>query len=106
MSGFQKIIDGGHDGPDLHNDLAITYYHLGQYQNCIDESVKVLKSGETELFSAANFNAAKAYEALGNIDRAIINYKAGIQNGGDQKLFQSQINRLQNLTSKNRTNNK
>lgn len=106
LSGFQKIIDGGHDGPDLHNDLAITYYHLGQYQKCIDESVKVLKSGETELFSAANFNAAKAYEALGNIDRAIINYKAGIQNGGDQKLFQSQINRLQNLTSQNRTNNK
>lgn len=99
LDGFQKVIDGGHDGPDLHNDMAITYYHLGEYQKCIDECVKVLRSGADELFSAANFNAGKAYEALGNFDRAMLNYKAGIQNGGNEEVFQSQINRLQKTQS-------
>jgi len=97
LESFQKIIDGGHDGPDLHNDMAVTYYHLGEYQKCVDECAKVLKFGEKELFSAANFNAGKAYEALGNIDRAMLNYKAGIQNGGDEKVFTAQIQRLQKL---------
>ena len=99
LEGFQKIIDGGHDGPDLHNDMAITYYHLGEYQKCIDECVKVLHFGDSELFSAANFNAGKAYESLGNIDKALLNYKAGIQNGGNVDTFQNQINRLQKIQS-------
>jgi len=99
LEGFQRIIDGGHDGPDLHNDMAITYYHLGEYQKCIDECVKVLSFGDDEVLSAANFNAGKAYEALGNIDKAMLNYKAGIQNGGNVKTFQNQINRLQKIQS-------
>ena len=97
IEGFQKIIDGGHDGPDLHNDIAITYYHMGEYQKCIDECVKVLKSGDVKSYSAANFNAALAYEALGNFDRAMANYRAGIKNGGDEKKFTAQILRLQKL---------
>lgn len=104
LAGFQKIIDGGHDGPDLHNDMAITYYHLGEYQKCIDECAKVLKSGEPDLFSAANFNAGIAYEALGNINKAMANYKAGIKNGGNEKIFQEQIRRIQNLTAQQNTN--
>ena len=97
LQSFQKIIDGGHEGPDLHNDMAITYYHLGEYQKCIDECAKVLQSGETDLFSAANFNAGKAYEALGNINRAMAHYRAGIEHGGNEKVFQAQIQRLQKL---------
>ena len=96
LEGFQKIIDGGHDGPDLHNDMAITYYHMGEYQKCIQESANVLRAGEKDLYSAANYNAAKAYEAMGNYAKALENYKAGIKNGGDEKIFQSQIVRIEN----------
>ena len=62
LKGFEKIIKGGHDGPDLRNDMAITYYHLGEYQKCIDECKKVLALGDSEQYSAANFNAGLAYE--------------------------------------------
>jgi len=95
LSGFQKIIEGGHDGPDLHNDMAITYYHLGQYKKCIEESRKVLAWGDSEQYSAANFNAALAYEKLGNYDKALNNYQAGIKNGGNEKDFKSKIDSLQ-----------
>ena len=94
LRGFQKIIEGGHDGPDLRNDMAVTYYHLGEHQKCIDECVKVLAWGDADQYSAANFNAAKAYEALGNFDKAIKNYEAGMKNGGDKKVFEREINRL------------
>ena len=94
LEGFQKIIEGGHDGPDLHNDIAITYYHLGEYEKCVEESRKVLQMGDENLYSAANFNAARAYEKLGNVDRAIANYQAGIKNGGNEKTFQKAIDSL------------
>ena len=94
QKGFEKIIEGGHDGPDLRNDMAVTYYHLGEHQKCIDECVKVLAWGDADQYSAANFNAAMAYEALGNFDKAIKIYEAGMKNGGDKKVFEREINRL------------
>lgn len=95
LEDFQKIIDGGHDGPDLHNDMAITYYHLGEYEKCIQESAKVLKMGDKDLYPAANYNAAKAYEAMGNYPKALQNYRAGIKNGGKEATFQKEISRLE-----------
>ncbi|MBR6409070.1 MAG: hypothetical protein IKS23_02355 [Alphaproteobacteria bacterium] len=94
LKGFEDIIDGGHDGPDLHNDIAITYYHLGEYEKCIEESRKVLRMGDENLYPAANFNAAIAYEKMGNIDGAIRNYEAYGKNSGDSTKFVKKINSL------------
>ncbi len=99
LEGFQKIIDGGHDGPDLHNDMAITYYHLGEYEKCIEESGKVLQMGDKNCYPAANFNAAIAYEKMGNLDGAIRNYEAYGKNGGDSTKFVKKIDNLRLLKS-------
>lgn len=97
LKGFEAIIEGGHQGADLHNDIAITCYHLGDYERCIEESKLVLKSGETDCYATANFNAAIAYEKLGNFDGALRNYEAYGKNGGDSTRFQHRINDLKVL---------
>ncbi len=75
LAGFQQLRANGYDGADLRNDIAITYFNLGRYQECIEECRAVLNTGEENLYPAANFNAGKAYEALGNYERANLNYK-------------------------------
>lgn len=66
-------------GADLWNDIAITYYNLHQYDNCIKYCKKVLKSGEHGEYAKACYNAGLAYEAKGNYDRAIKNYEAALK---------------------------
>ncbi len=104
MRGFQKIRSQGYDGADLRNDIAITYYNLGRYQECIEECKAVLNTGETHLHPAANFNAGKAYEALGNYERALKNYsrslqvaeKLGVRDTLKINTYKNAIKRMQN----------
>lgn len=91
---FQKLTSAGYKGADLYNDIAITYYHLGEYQKCIDESRHVLETGEESAYAAANYNAAKAYEKLGFKERAILNYRAAIAHGADTTMCEKAINKL------------
>lgn len=95
---FQELTGKGYKGADLYNDIAITYYHLGEYQKCINESKRVLETGEETAYSAANYNAGKAYEQLGNKKRAILNYEAAIAHGADKEICQKAIYRLQNTS--------
>ena len=74
---FKAVHETGAESPDIHNDLAITYYHLGDYNNCIAECREVIKSGETEYYPSAYFNAGMAYLELGNAKKAKENFDIG-----------------------------
>ncbi len=94
LSCFKNMRENGFDGADIHNDMAITYYNLGEYENCIKECQEVLKTGEKELYPAANYNAGKAYEKLGNPAKALKNYQLAQQRDPDEKAYQSAVLRL------------
>lgn len=75
---FNNVLSQGYDGADIHSDMSIAYYNLGDYENCIQESRKVLATGERHLYAFANYNAGKAYEAMENYDRAAKNYHRAV----------------------------
>ena len=71
---FLALRTKGATGCDLLNDIAITYFNLKQYDDCIDYCKKVLQTTEKQQYAKACFNAGRAYEAKGMYDRAIMNY--------------------------------
>lgn len=75
---FIQVMEKHGEGPDLWNDMAITYYNLGDYENCIEMCRRVLHSDKNTEYAKACFNAGKAYEALGNYTKAMQNYKAAL----------------------------
>lgn len=91
---LQGIISQGFDGADIHNDMAITQYHLGHYDDCIAECRKVLNTGETEFYAAANYNAGLAYEQKGDKDRALMNYKLARTRNPDRPEYKNAVERL------------
>ena len=97
LSGFNNLIAKGFDGADIHNDIAITYFNMGKYEQCIDECQKVLDTGEIQMHPAANYNAGKAYEKLGDIQRAAKNYKRAAKLAPDNKVYKNAVN---NITKK------
>ena len=99
LAGFQGMIAEGFDGADIHNDMAITYYNMGQYQECISECQQVLRTGEEEMYPAANYNAGKAYEKLGNYQKAYQNYELAVKRAPDEQTYQNAVSRLQTSVS-------
>lgn len=102
LASFQQLRANGYDGADLRNDIAITHYKLGHYQECIEECRAVLNTGEEHLHPAANYNAGKAYEALGNYERAYLNYEHALvsaqKNGANDTLknvYKNAMKRIQ-----------
>ena len=53
----------GFDGADIHKNMAKIYLQLGDYDNVIAESRKVLATGEKELYPEASCNIRDAYKA-------------------------------------------
>ena len=53
------------------------------------------KSGETEAYPAANFNAGKAYEKLNAPDKALQNYQLALKRSPDETAYQNAVERLQ-----------
>ncbi len=76
---FQQVMAKHGEGPDLWNDMAITYYNLGEYTNCIEMCRKVLNSGENKEYAKACYNAGKAYEEQGNYAKALQNYEKALK---------------------------
>ena len=104
VAGFQQLRANGYDGADLRCDIALTHYHLGEYQECIDECRAVLETGEEYLYPRATFNAGKAYEAMQNYERAKINYERSKfmaeknqLNDTLKKVYQNAINRVDSI---------
>lgn len=102
---LNDIINNGFGGADIHNDIAITQYHLGNYDECIAESRKVLETGESELYAAANFNAGKAYEQKGDSDKALTNYKLALKNRPDVEVYKKAVQRMTSKETNNNENN-
>ena len=63
LDGYQKILASGFDGADIHKNMAKIYLQLGDYDNVIVESRKVLATGEKELYPEASCNIRDAYKA-------------------------------------------
>ena len=99
LSCFNQMRENGFDGADIHNDMAITYYNMGEYENCIKECQEVLKTGEEELYPAANYNAGKAYEKLGNKEKALRNFELAAQRNPEEKAYQNALKRFTNLAN-------
>lgn len=76
---FKQIVAENGNSADLHNDMAITYYHLGEYKQCIEQCQKALNTGEREKYMYATYNAGLAYWALKDYDGAIRNFKSAIK---------------------------
>ena len=53
------------------------------------------KSGETEAYPAANFNAGKAYEKLNAPDKALQNYQLAYKRSPDKDIYKKNLERLQ-----------
>lgn len=96
LKAFENMIAQGYDGADIYNDIAITKYHLGDYLGCIEACQHVLSTGETELYSAANFNAGKAYEELGNDEKAKQNYRLAQQRDQNNSTYAKALQKLNN----------
>jgi tetratricopeptide (TPR) repeat protein len=100
---FQSIIKKGFDGADIHNDLAITYYHLKEYSKAIEESRLVLKMGEREAYSPANFNAGLAYEKLGDLEKAAANFNAAVKRSPQVEAYKNALKRVNNEITKRKS---
>ena len=96
LAGFQSVIKSGFDGADLHNDLAITYFHLGRYEDCLKECHYILhETGETSEFAHAAFNAGKAADALGQSERAYANYKVALKYDKKNQFYRGLVEKKQ-----------
>lgn len=76
---FLALEQQGASGADLWNDIAIAYYKLKHYDNCIEYCKKILKTTEYGERAKACYNAGLAYEAKGNYNKAIINYEKALE---------------------------
>lgn len=75
--------------------MAITYYNQGKYKECIKECQLVVSTGETQLYAPANFNAGKAYEQLGERDKALKNYELALKRDAQNPVYINAVQRLQ-----------
>ena len=67
------------DNALLHNDLAATYNHLGQYEKAIKHAQEIVRRiGDKSQYAAAQYNAGFAYEQLGDLQKALANYKLAV----------------------------
>lgn len=85
---FQKLEANGACGADLYNDMAMTYYQVGNYQKAIDCCKATVKTKETNAYAAANHIAGMAYLKMGNLDKAAENAKLATARAPNNKEYQ------------------
>lgn len=92
---YQDMIAKYPDNALLRNDLAATYNKLGRYNDAIKQAREVVRRiGDKSQYGAAQYNAAVAYEQLGDLQKALVNYKLALANGN--RRVQSDITRVSN----------
>ena len=79
----------------LHNDLALFYNQVGNYDEAIKHVYKIVYDiGDKSQYGAAQYNAGVAYERKGELDRALTNYALAFSNGNlDAKEAVSRVKR-------------
>jgi len=65
--------------PEVRNNYAIALSAAGRHQEAIDQCQIALKDAMYSTPAAALFNMAKAYQALGDISKAVESYQQSIQ---------------------------
>ena len=83
LRGFTRVIEMSGVSPDLFNDLAITYIHIGDYEKSIEMSMRALEICSGDYESAAYFNLGLAYENIGDINNALKNYMSAMRLGNN-----------------------
>lgn len=79
---YKNMIAQYPDNALLRNDLAATYNKLGKYNEAIKQASEVVQRiGDKSQYGAAQYNAGFAYEQLGNLQKALANYKLALANG-------------------------
>jgi len=76
---FTQVVQKHGEGPDLWNNLAITYFNLKEYDECIKMCQLVLKSDATDEYAKACYNAGKAYEAKQDYPKALEFYNQTLE---------------------------
>ena len=93
------------ENPDnalLHNDLAVTYNHLGRYDDAIRHAKEILERiGDKSQYASAQYNAGYAYEQLGDLENALKNYELSVSNGNSRA--RSCVTRVRNQLNANKT---
>lgn len=90
---YQNMIAQYPDNALLRNDLAATYNKLGRYNDAIAQAREVVQRiGDKSQYGAAQYNAGFAYEQLGNLQKALANYKLALANGN--RRVQKDITRV------------
>ena len=90
---YQNMIAQYPDNALLRNDLAATYNKLGKYNEAIAQAREVVQRiGDKSQYGAAQYNAGFAYEQLGNLQKALANYKLALANGN--RRVQADITRV------------
>ena len=98
---LESIVIDNPNNALLHNDLAATYNHLGRYEDAIKHVREIVRRiGDKSQYGAAQYNAGFAYEQMGQLDKALANYKLAVANGN--RGVQSDITRVKNKLN-NRT---
>ena len=96
---LEELLMAYPDNALLHNDLAVVYNHLGRYEDAIAHTREVVKRiGDKSQYAAAQYNAGFAYEQLGQLEKALANYKLSVANGN--KKVQSDVTRVKNKMNK------
>ena len=99
---FEKMVAQYSHNALLRNDLAATYNKLGRYNDAIAQARVVLRQiGDKSQYAAAQYNAGVAYEKLGNLDRALMNYKLAVANGNSR--VSADVQRVQKKISHGKT---
>ncbi len=90
---YQNMIAQYPDNALLRNDFAATYNKLGQYNEAIAQAREVVQRiGDKSQYGAAQYNAGFAYEQMGNLQKALANYKLALANGN--RRVQKDITRV------------
>ena len=90
---YQNMIAQYPDNALLRNDLAATYNKLGKYNDAVAQAREVVQRiGDKSQYGAAQYNAGFAYEQLGNLQKALANYKLALANGN--RRVQKDITRV------------
>ena len=103
-SEYEKLVADYPDNALLRNDLAATYNRLGRYNDAIKQAQEVVRRiGDKSRYAAAQYNAGYAYEQLGNLQKALANYKLSVANGN--KKVNADVTRVRNMLNQ-KTNDK
>ena len=86
----------------LHNNLALMYNKTNNYDKAI-EHVRIIlhEIGDKSQYAAAQYNAGVAYENLGELEKALKNYKLALTNGNVEA--REAIKRVQQKMSKKKS---